>query len=407
MDRPHSEPSGRTAAAGSGALIRRILPAALLLTILLTLVAACRFPGSVRPTVKIGLVAPFEGRYRYVGYDVIYAVRLALREANEGGGLNGHGVELAAFDDRGDPAAAGEQVPKLAVDPQVLAALGHFRRETTLAAAPGYADAGLPLLAAAGMDAGLEPLRDYDAYVFGLAVDVERVATALAGKAAALAPDRQVVLATEARGGPRAEALAAAASENGLTLRVVEAARRGWQQDVLGYYPEVLLCDLDPVAAGNVVAFLGEGGWRGEVLGGPALAAADFAAIAGAASEGAVFLTPWPFPRDVAGTEEFVELYREVSNGTEPGPLALPAYEAARLLLDAVEDAVEEGDVTRDGVAHALKELEGEDWLATFRVGGRGVPARMPLYWYRIGEDGAPLLVGEEPVSGTAPGALE
>ena len=61
----------------------------------------------VRPTVKIGLVAPFEGRYRYVGYDVFYAVRLALQEVNAAGGVGGYHVELVAYDDGADPAMAG------------------------------------------------------------------------------------------------------------------------------------------------------------------------------------------------------------------------------------------------------------------------------------------------------------
>jgi len=86
-----------------------------------------RFPGTVRPTVKIGLVAPFEGRYRYIGYEVIYGVRLALREANHAGGVGGYNVELVAYDDGADPTMASEQARKLAVDPEVVTAIGHFR----------------------------------------------------------------------------------------------------------------------------------------------------------------------------------------------------------------------------------------------------------------------------------------
>src|SRR3972149_10909793 len=59
---------------------------------------------STRPTVKIGLIAPFEGRYREIGEEVIYSARLAVREANASGGLGGYAVELMAFDDGGDPA---------------------------------------------------------------------------------------------------------------------------------------------------------------------------------------------------------------------------------------------------------------------------------------------------------------
>lgn len=99
-----------------------------------------------RPTVKIGLVAPFEGRYRQVGYEVIFAVRLAVREANAAGGVAGHTVELVALDDQGDPARAIEQAHKLSLDPQVYVVLGHWLTATTEAAAPEYARLGLPLL---------------------------------------------------------------------------------------------------------------------------------------------------------------------------------------------------------------------------------------------------------------------
>ena len=46
---------------------------------LLLLLLGC---ASVRPVIKIGLVAPFEGRDRAIGYDAVYAARLAVRQAN-------------------------------------------------------------------------------------------------------------------------------------------------------------------------------------------------------------------------------------------------------------------------------------------------------------------------------------
>jgi ABC-type branched-subunit amino acid transport system substrate-binding protein len=99
-----------------------------------------------RPVVKIGLVAAFEGRYRNLGYEVIYAVRLAVREANEAGGVAGYSVELVALDDSGDRELAAGQVRKLATDPQVVAVLGHWLDATTAAAAPEYERLTLPLL---------------------------------------------------------------------------------------------------------------------------------------------------------------------------------------------------------------------------------------------------------------------
>jgi ABC-type branched-subunit amino acid transport system substrate-binding protein len=101
---------------------------------------------SVAPVVKIGLVAPFEGRHRAIGYDAIYSARLAVREINAAGGIGGYRVALVALDDRGDPELAGQASASLAVDPAVVAVLGHYLPETTATAASIYANGDLPLV---------------------------------------------------------------------------------------------------------------------------------------------------------------------------------------------------------------------------------------------------------------------
>ena len=100
-----------------------------------------------RPVVKIAFVAPFEGRYRDIGYEVTWAFRLAVREANLAGGVGGYSIEILSLDDSGDPAQAAEQARKVAADPQVAAVIGHWRESTTQAAAPVYDAAGIPLVA--------------------------------------------------------------------------------------------------------------------------------------------------------------------------------------------------------------------------------------------------------------------
>ena len=63
------------------------------------LMRACDPIALTRPVTKIGLVAPFEGELRSVGYEgALYAVKLALREQNEQDGVAGWNVELVALD---------------------------------------------------------------------------------------------------------------------------------------------------------------------------------------------------------------------------------------------------------------------------------------------------------------------
>lgn len=119
----------------------------LALALAAALLAGC---ASVGPVVKIGLVAPFEGRDRAVGYDAIYAARLAVREVNARGGIDGTRVALVALDDRGDPALATQTAAALVVDPGVVAVVGHYLPGTTAAASKVYANNSLPLLPAGG-----------------------------------------------------------------------------------------------------------------------------------------------------------------------------------------------------------------------------------------------------------------
>jgi ABC-type branched-subunit amino acid transport system substrate-binding protein len=102
---------------------------------------------STKPSLKITLVGPFEGRYRDVGIEVIYAARLAIREANVQGGVGGYTVELMGFDDGGDPDQAMMQAKKVATDSQVVAAVGNWLPSTTQAAAAVYDRVGIPFVA--------------------------------------------------------------------------------------------------------------------------------------------------------------------------------------------------------------------------------------------------------------------
>ncbi len=93
---------------------RRALPL-LAILLLANACAAIHTP----PIAKIALLAPFEGRYREVGYEALYAARLALADAGD------PQVELLAVDDGGTEAASRARA--LTEDPQiaVVIALGY------------------------------------------------------------------------------------------------------------------------------------------------------------------------------------------------------------------------------------------------------------------------------------------
>lgn len=97
-------------------------------------------------TVRIALVAPFEGRFREIGYDVVPAARLAVLEYATMSRQYGLAIELVAYDDTGDPEQARRVAKRVLQDKQVHVVVGHWLETTTIAAAPTYANADMPLV---------------------------------------------------------------------------------------------------------------------------------------------------------------------------------------------------------------------------------------------------------------------
>ena len=112
------------------------------LTLVALTVACQRTP----PVLKVALVAPFEGADRQIGYDAIYAARLAIREINQAGGINGYHVALVSLDDSGQPELATAVAQSLILDPQIIAVVGHGLPQTTATAQQIYQDANLTLI---------------------------------------------------------------------------------------------------------------------------------------------------------------------------------------------------------------------------------------------------------------------
>jgi len=337
----------------------RSLPLCPLLLCLLLALTACSV---TQPVVKIGLAAPFEGRDRTAGYDVVYAVRLAVRERNAAGGVGGYRVELVSLDDGGDPAAAAEQARKLAIDPDVLAAIGHWRDDTTLAAAPVYISAGLPLVAAGVGAAGLPSQGPIIFRLYPTNAEIEAAATRYASAAPGL--QRLIFVRGEA------------------DLAQVRASEQ----------PDAVFLGLDAVPAAEAVVGLAQSGVHATWIGGQALADRQFAAIAGPAAEGAVAALGAPLPADLASPDEFVTRYRALANA-EPGWRAPLAYDAANVLFDAIARAAATGRPSRSSVAEALRLSHSQGLIGPISFDDQGNWREARVYLYRL-ENGQLVLAG-------------
>ncbi len=125
-----------------------------LVLILGVLLGGCTLPGMAAPVVKLGLIGPFEGAEREMGYAVLPAVKAVVAEANASGELGAYRVTLVVVNDNNDPPAAAREARTLAVDPEVLAIIGPFTAETAAAVATVAPGRGIPWIPIAGSPDG-------------------------------------------------------------------------------------------------------------------------------------------------------------------------------------------------------------------------------------------------------------
>ncbi len=275
--------------------------------------AACRAP----EIVYIGLVAPFEGRDRAIGYDAIFGARLAVRAWNAAH-PEGPFVMLAALDDQGDPALAQERARQVIAHPRLIAVIGHFRPETTAAAAPIYRGAGIPLIA---------PLLPADRAPEGARPIAPDQLTMIRALLDALPPGagRRFWIVRDGEEqwfGPEAEAFLRAQGW------VVQAA--GWGE-ASPQGEEPVLWDGRAVHAVEAVRRWRWKGWRGPLLGGPGLLHPDAMPLR---SAGGMRVVAETRPVDDPG---WVAAYRELSLGIPPGPYAPLGYDLVWVLLRTYE----------------------------------------------------------------------
>ena len=309
--------------------------------------------GSTKPVVKIGLVAPFEGLHRRVGYDVLYAVKLAVRECNAAGGVSGYQVELAALDDSNDPGQAPLQARKMIVDADVMGVIGHFSDETALAALDEYHRAGLALITPVAADAVTE--RGYPE-VFRLYARNDRLgAEAARYVVEELGMHRLAVL----RGSDDlADAFIQAAEQLGATI-VLDAdftqyAIRNTQHVSRFTSAELVFFSGGAVEGGEVIARARGAGVVATFMGSSELARSQLVQIGGEAVRGTLYITAAP----EINVGDYVIGYQSLA-GRLPGPQAIMAYDAARVLLEALARAIEsQGRPVRGAVVAELSTLQ-------------------------------------------------
>ncbi|MEN8098753.1 MAG: ABC transporter substrate-binding protein [Chloroflexota bacterium] len=124
----------------------RILFRVILATLLLLFAissTACYSSSSTPEIVRLGVLAPFEGRHREIGYQIVFGVRLAVQEWNRGEASQDYRVEVTSLDDHSGETATERAVKAFAMEPSVVAVIGWSPEEQVNAAASYLAGEGV------------------------------------------------------------------------------------------------------------------------------------------------------------------------------------------------------------------------------------------------------------------------
>ncbi|MDX6499511.1 MAG: branched-chain amino acid transport system substrate-binding protein [Blastocatellia bacterium] len=349
--------------------MKRILLSSIIIASLLT-AFACQ-PSGGGDKVKIGVFMSMTGDTANFGISSVNGIKMATDEANAAGGINGKQIELDVQDDRSDPSEAATIVTKFVTQDGVQAILGEVASSRSIAAAPIAQNAKIPMLTPSSTNPEVTRKGDYIFRscfidpVQGAAI-AQFAARTLNAKRAGIMVDRKNDYSTGLEkfisqtftklGGQMVVTQSYAAGDQDFNAQITSI--KGANPDVIfvpGYYGDVALFAKQARDKGITVPLVGGDGWDAEQL----------YKIGGAALNGSFFSNHYsPYDQDPK-VQKFVNDYKARYNSI-PDALAATAYDAARIMFDAIKRANSlDGKAIRDALA-ATKDFPGVTGQVTF-----------------------------------------
>jgi branched-chain amino acid transport system substrate-binding protein len=348
--------------------MKRILIASIVIA---SLLSACQQQNGGGDKVRIGVFMSLTGSTANFGISSVNGIKLAADEVNAAGGINGKQVELLVQDDRSDASEAATIVTKFVTQDMVNAVIGEVASSRSIAAAPIAQNAKIPMLTPSSTNPEVTKKGNFifrscfiDPYQ-GAAI-AQFAAKTLGAKSAAIMVDRKndystglekVIDATFAKFGGKIVATQSY-QEGDQDFNAQLTSLKGANPEVIfvpGYYNDVGLIAKQARDKGITVPLIGGDGWDSEQL----------YKIGGTALNGSYFTNHYsPYDTDPK-VQKFVNDYKARYNST-PDALAATAYDAARIMFDAIKRSKSlSGPDIREALA-ATKDFPGVTGTVTF-----------------------------------------
>ncbi|MEW6584386.1 MAG: branched-chain amino acid ABC transporter substrate-binding protein [Nitrospirota bacterium] len=328
-------------------------------------------------SVKIGIAGPMTGDQAKMGMDFKNGVTLAVEEWNSRGGVLGKKIDMVVSDDQHDPKQAVSVANKM-VNDGVVGVIGHFNSSCSIPASDVYYRAGIPMITPGSTNPQLTEKGYKNVFrICGRDDQQGKIAALFAlsrlnVKNVAILHDKTTYgqgLADEFKRflGDKANVVYYGGIMQGdKDFKMVLTAVKAKNPELIffgGIYPE----------AGLLVKQSKELGLNVAYMSGDGTIDPKFIEIAGAPQAEGTFLTFSPDPANIPSAKGFIGKYQ--AKFGEIGPYSIYAYDAANVLLSAIDAA---GTAEGSAVTDKLHSMEFDVSLGKIRFDGKGDVTESP-----------------------------
>ncbi len=344
-------------------LVRMLLVAVLAATA--TVVAACGTSDSGDSgsdsggDIGLGYTAALSGPYASYGTEMLDGVKLAIKQINADGGVDGRSLKLnATEDDLAKPANGPVIAQKLCDDSNVNAVFGYSISSVALAAVPIYDQCGLPVVASAVTSpelSGSSPL-------FFRTVLSDKFQGREMGKYAVETLGYQNIAVLNQKddyGIGTSDGFIAGAEEAGGTITSRDEYQLGTTSfdnqltKIKGDDPDAIYIGGFYTEAAKIAQQARALGLEQPLLGTDGSLSPDLIKLGGSDVEGMYVYGVFSPESDDPAVQDFVKSF-EQEFGKEPTSWTALAYDAVYAVKEAIDAS---GDASREGIAEGLREV--------------------------------------------------
>jgi branched-chain amino acid transport system substrate-binding protein len=293
--------------------------------------------------ILVGEYGSFTGGEATFGISTSNGAKMAIEEKNKAGGVKGHKIKLISLDDQGKSEEAASSVTRLITQNHVVAVLGEVASSRTLAAAPISQQNKVPMISPSSTN---EKVTEVGDYIFRVCFIDPFQGTVMAKFAAENLKMKKIAILRDVKsdysvgladsfikkfkelGGEVVSDQSYQSGEMDFKAQLTRIKSSSPQAIfVPGYYTEVGLIARQTHQLGMTIPLLGGDGWD----------SAKLSEIGGTAINGSYFSNHYTTETTDPTVMNFIKKFKDRYNGDVPDGLAALGYDAAQVLIEAME----------------------------------------------------------------------